>query len=221
MTFLKYPILFLLLAVCHLGFAQIPLTESLGDKIDYAKPKEYTLAGIEVEGSQPGNESIVRLLSGLNVGEKIQLPGDKISEAIKALWKQNLFEDIQIYLVRTIGNDAFLKIKVVEKPRLSKFAFRGKVKKNDADEIRGKIRLVKEKVVTDYTLGYIKNVVRDFYINKGFYNAKVDITTVKDTSAKTPHVIVYINVNKGKKVRISNLTFHGNEVVASWKLRRK
>lgn len=221
MTFTKYAIFIFLLAFCKLSVAQIPLDATTNEKVDYAKPKEYTLAGIEVECSQFTDKNIIRLLSGLTVGEKIQLPGDKISEAIKSLWKQNLFEDVKIYLVKTIGNDAFLKIEVVEKPRLSKFSFRGKVKKNDADEIRGKIRLVREKVVTDYTLGYIKNIVKDFYVNKGFYNAEVTITTEKDTTAKTPHVIVYINVNKGKKVRISDLTFHGNTVVKSWKLRSK
>ena len=221
MTFLKYPILLFLLTFCQLSFAQIPLDANTGDVVDYAKPKEYTLAGLEVECSQYTDKNIIRLLSGLTIGDKIQIPGDKISETIKALWKQGLFEDVQIYLVKTIGNDAFIKITVVEKPRLSKFSFRGKVKKNDADEIRGKIRLVREKVVTDYTLGYIKNIVRDFYVNKGYYNATVTITTEEDKTAKTPHVIVYINVNKGKKVRISDLNFHGNTVVKSWKLRRK
>lgn len=221
MTFFKYAIFIFLFAFCKLSYAQIELGSSNTEPIDYAKPKEYILAGIEVECSQFTDKNVVRLLSGLTVGEKIQIPGDKISEAIKTLWKQSLFEDVKIYLVKTIGDQAFIKIEVVDKPRLSKFSFKGKVKKNDADEIRGKIRLVREKVVTDYNLGYIKNVVKDFYVNKGFYNAKVDITTEEDKTTKTPHVIVYINVNKGKKVRISKLNFHGNEVVKSWKLRRK
>ncbi|MCC6181558.1 MAG: outer membrane protein assembly factor BamA [Bacteroidia bacterium] len=195
-----------------------PATNTL---LDWAKPKEYTIAGIEVECSEYTDKNIIRLLSGLNYDDKIHIPGDDISEAIKNLWKQGLFEDVQIYLVKTIGDKAFLKIVVIEKPKLSGFSFRGKVKKNDADEIRGKIRLVKEKVVTDYTLGYVKNIVRDFYVNKGFYNAKVDITTEVDKKAKTPHVIVYIQVTKGKKVRIKNLNIYGNSVVADWKLRRK
>ena len=221
MTFIKYSFLFLLLALCKLSVAQeIPVDNNVST-LDWAKPKEYTVAGIEVECSEYTDKNIVRLLSGISYGDKVQIPGDKISEAIKNLWKQTLFEDVKIYLVKTIGNDAFLKISVVEKPRLSKFSFRGKVKKNDADEIRGKIRLVKEKVVTDYTLGYIKNIVRDFYVNKGFYHAKVDITTEVDKLAKTPHVIVYINVTKGKKVRIKNLNIEGNTIIADWKLRRK
>ncbi len=223
MTFLKYAILFFLLALCKISVAQvIPLDPNNSlEMLDWSKPKEYTIAGIEVECSEYTDKNIIRLLSGISVGDKVQIPGDKISEAIKNLWKQSLFEDVKIYLVKTIGNDAFLKIAVVEKPRLSKFSFRGKVKKNDADEIRGKIRLIREKVVTDYTLGYIKNIVKDFYVNKGFYHATVEITTEPDKTAKTPHIIVYINVIKGKKVRIKNLNLYGNTVVADWKLRRK
>ena len=221
MIFLKYAVFFLLLAIGNMASAQIISSESgSSEPIDWAKPKEYTIAVIEVESTET-DKNVIRLLSGISSGDKIQIPGDKISEAIKNLWKQGLFEDVQIYLTKIIGDQAFLKIVVVEKPKLSKFSFRGKVKKNDADEIRGKIRLVREKVVTDYTLGYIKNIVKDFYVNKGFYHTTVDITTELDKSAKTPHVIVYINVNKGKKVRIKNLNINGNTVVADWKLRRK
>ena len=221
MTFLKFVLFFFLLAICNIASAQIISSESSSaELIDWAKPKEYTVAIIEVESTET-DKNVIRLLSGISSGDKIQIPGDKISEAIKNLWKQGLFEDVQIYLTKTIADQAFLKIVVVEKPKLSKFSFRGKVKKNDADEIRGKIRLVREKVVTDYTLGYIKNIVKDFYVNKGFYHTTVDITTEVDKSAKTPHVIVYINVNKGKKVRIQNLNINGNTVVADWKLRRK
>lgn len=221
MNFIKSFILFSLLVLAISASAQVGLEPNSNLPIDYSKPKEYTLAAIEVECSQYTDKNIVRLLSGLTIGDKIQIPGDKIGEAMKSLWKQGLFEDIKIYLVKTIGNDAFIKIEVTEKPRLSKFSFRGNVKKNDADDIRGKIRLIREKVVTDYTLGYIKNTVKDFYVNKGFYNAKVEITSEPDKTTKTPHVIVYINVTKGKKVRIQNLNFHGNTVVKSWKLRRK
>ena len=223
MTFLKYSILvFFFLAFYKTGLAQVvPVELNSSEAIDWAKPKEFTIAGIEVECSEYTDKNIVRLLSGITYGDKVQIPGDKISEAIKNLWKQSLFEDVKIYLVKTIGDDAFLKIAVVEKPRLSKFSFRGNVKKNDADEIRGKIRLIREKVVTDYTIGYIKNIVKDFYVNKGFYHTQVTITSEPDKAAKTPHVIVYINVVKGKKVRIKNLNLNGNTIVADWKLRRK
>ncbi len=221
MTFLKYSLLILFLSFCGFSNAQVLLDGASTNSIDWAKPKEFTLAAIEVECSMYTDKNIVRLLSGLTAGDKIQIPGDKISEAIKTLWKQGLFEDVKIYLVKTIGNEAFLKIEVLEKPRLSKFSFKGGVKKNDADDIRSKIRFIREKVVTDYYLGYIKNIVKDFYVNKGFYNTEVVITTQDDKTAKTPHVTVFIDVIKGKKVRIQNLNIYGNTVVSTGKIRRK
>jgi outer membrane protein insertion porin family len=221
MKLIKLPFLCLLLMLSQAGFSQILLESSqASDPIDWAKPKEYTLAAVEIECSQYTDKNIVRLLSGLTPGDKIQIPGDKISEAIKNLWKQSLFEDVKVYLVKVIGNEAFLKIIVVEKPKLYGFFFTGSVKKNDADEIRTKIRFVREKVVTDYTLGYIKNIVKDFYVNKGFFNAEVTINVTPEKSTKTPHVNVSINVKKGKKVRIKNLNFYGNTIVKSWKLRK-
>lgn len=194
--------------------------DSVAD-IDYNIPKEYTIGGIEVSGANYTDKNVVKLLSGLVVGDKIKIPGDKTGDAIKALWKQGLFENVKIFQDKIIGNTIFLRIDITERPRLSKFAFRGKVRKNEADEIRGKIRLVREKVVTDYALGFVQNTVRDYFVNKGFYNAQVSITQEPDRTTKTPHTIIYINVKRGKKVRIKNLIFHGNNVLASWKLRRK
>jgi outer membrane protein insertion porin family len=221
MKLIKLPFLCFLLVLSHIGVSQVLLdSPTNSDPIDWAKPKEYTIAAIDIECSIYTDKNIVRLLSGLTVGDKVQIPGDKISEAIKSLWKQSLFEDVKIYLEKIIGNDAFLRIVVIEKPRLFGFTFSGSVKKNDADDIRAKIRFVREKVVTDYTLGYIKNIVKDYYVNKGFYNAEVTITVTPEKTSKTPHVNVVINVKKGKKVRIKNLNFYGNTVVSSWKLRK-
>ena len=111
-------------------------------------------------------------------------------------------------------------IKVTERPRLTKFAFKGGVKKSDADDLRGKIRLLKERVVTDYMIGSIKNTVRDYYLEKGYYFNKVDITQKRDTMSKTPHTILTIKVTKGRKVRIGQVNFIGNKVINSGKLRR-
>ena len=158
MIFLKHTLFLFLFAFSLAGMAQITGDSLSVPSLDYAKPKEYSIASVSVTCSEFTDKSVVRLLSGLQEGEKIQLPGDKIAEAIKSLWKQGLFEDVQIYLLKTIGKEAFINIVVVEKPRLTKFGFSNNVKKNDADDIRGKLRLVPGKVITDFTIGYIKNI---------------------------------------------------------------
>ncbi|MBA3662867.1 MAG: outer membrane protein assembly factor BamA [Bacteroidetes bacterium] len=184
-------------------------------------PKKYRIGGVVVEGAKFTDPSVVVLLSGLQKSDEITVPGDKISDAIKALWKQSIFEDVQIIQDKIIGHDIFLIIRVVERPRLSKFSFEGNVKKSDADDIRNKIRLVKERVVTDYMLGSIKNTVHDFYLDKGYYYNKVELLTKRDTTTKTPHIVLVIKVTKGKKVRIQDVNIIGNTIIPDWKLRRK
>lgn len=184
-------------------------------------PKKMRLGPIQVEGAFFTDKNVIILLSGLTQGDEIFLPGDKISEAIKKLWKQGMFEDIQIIEDKIIGNDIFLVIKVIERPRLTKFKFKGDVSKSDADEIRAKIKLLQERVVTDYMIGTIKNTVNDYYLDKGFFHNKVTITQQKDSMSKTPHTIVTIQILKGKKVRIQDVNITGNKLFKSWQLRRK
>ena len=188
---------------------------------NFRNAKKYRIAAVRIEGVKFTDPSVVKLLSGLTEGDEIPLPGEQITDAIKKLWKQGIFENIDVALEKTVGNDAFIVIKVVERPRLSKFKFEGDVRKSDADDIRAKIRLLKERVVTDYMIGSIKNTVRDHYLNKGFYFNKVDIIQKKDSNAKTPHILLTIKVDKGKKVRIKDVNITGNTVLQSWKLRRK
>jgi outer membrane protein insertion porin family len=208
----------LLLALAVPGLAQ--QSDSLLMEA-FRSAKKYRLAAINVDGVSYTDKSVIVLLSGLTAGDEITVPGDKITDAIKALWKQGIFEDIQIIQDKVIGNDIFLTIKVVERPRLSKFSFKGDVKKGEADDIRNKIRLLKERVVTDYMLGTIKNTVRDYYAEKGYYFNKVDIIQVKDTTTKAPHTIVTIKVEKKKKVKIQDVNIHGNTILSDGKLRRK
>ncbi|MCE3260325.1 MAG: bamA, partial [Bacteroidetes bacterium] len=188
---------------------------------DIRTPKKYRIGGVEIEGAQFTDRSVIKLLSALEVGDEITIPGDKTSDAIRTLWKQSLFEDIQIIQDKVIGNDVFLIIKVVERPRLSKFKFEGDVRKSEADDIRAKIRLVKSRIVTDYMLGSIKNTVRDYYLDKGYYYNQVEIIKTRDTTAKTPHILLSIKVTKGKKVRIQDVNIIGNTVIKDWKLRNK
>jgi outer membrane protein insertion porin family len=190
--------------------------------LESSKNKQrYRLGPIAVEGAVVTDKSVIKLVSGLTEGDEISVPGERITDAIKKLWKQNLFEDVQILRDKVIGNDLFLIIKVVERPRLTKFAFKGDVKRSEADDLRNQIRLMKERVVTDYLLGNVKNMVREYYINKGYYYTKVDITQVRDSSTRSPHVVLTINVDKKRKVKIAEVYIHGNTVLSDGKLRRK
>ena len=89
--------------------AQIQVGNDLSE-IDYSLPREYEIGGITVTGVEYVDPAVVVMLSGLRVGMTVKIPGDKITQAIKNLWDQGLFEDIQITQTQRLGGKIFINI---------------------------------------------------------------------------------------------------------------
>lgn len=180
-----------------------------GYDLDYLTPKTYEIAGIDFEGAENFDTRVVALVAGLQVGDNIQLPGDKVSAAVENLWKQGMFEDVQIKVTRIQGRMVFLKICLVERPRLEKFKFHG-VKKGEADKLKEQLNIVTGDVVTENLLRTSVNKIKGYYIDKGYTRAEVTADTEPDTTGR---VIINFRVDRGKKVKIDSLIFAGNERV--------
>lgn len=186
--------------------------------MDFSTPRDYEIGGITVSGADHLDQNVLILLSGLSVGDKIQVPGEKISTAIENLWKQGLFEDIKITSAKISGSTIFLIIEVEERPRLSKFSLKG-MTKSEADDLREKIKLIKGKVVTDGMISSTENLVKDFFVDKAYLDVNVDIKKEKDPQFDNS-VILFITVTKGYKVRVKDINFIGAKSIGTFKLRR-
>ena len=176
----------------------------------YEAPREYEIGGVVVSGTRFLDEQVLINLSGLLVGDTIEIPGEKISRAISNLWKQGLFSDIKISIGRVQGNRVFLDLQLSEKPRLSRFTFSKGVSKSEADKIREKIQLQRDKVITENLLTNTKNAVKDFYIDKMYLNVQVDIKEYRDTQSVNRDILEII-VEKGKKVHVKSIEFEVSE----------
>ena len=214
--------LFALLALASVGVnAQVVIGGQGQYDIDYLTPKTYTIGGITFENAERFDSRMILLVAGLQVGDEITVPGDKIATAIDNLWKQGMFEDVKISATRIQGSNIFLKITLKERPKLSKFKFVG-VKKSDADKLREEMHIAVGDVVTEHLLQTCSNKIRNFYIDKGYTNIKVSASTEVDTSdTKQNRVIVIFNADLGKKVKIDSLTITGNNDIPYNKLVRK
>ncbi len=219
----KFKFKFSLSLFCILHFAFFIAKAQVqvgGDSLtfDYQQPKQYVIGGVNVSGTRFLDESVLINISGLVVGDTIDVPGEKISKAIQALWKQGLFSDVKIAISRIQGDRIFFDLQLMEKPRLSKFTFKG-VGKSEADKIREKIKLERDKVITENVLTSTKNVVRDYFKEKGFLNTQVEIKEIKDTLLLNRNILE-IEVKKGKKVHIKHIYFEGNTEFKDAKLKR-
>ena len=141
------------------SYAQVESIGSDDQQINFAQPKEYELGGITVSGIRYLDEGVLITLTGLNIGERFKIPGDKIATAIENLWKQGLLSDIKVTATKINGDRIFLNFELSERPRLSKFAFSG-ISKNEADKLRDKLQLVKGKVITENLIQITKNQVK-------------------------------------------------------------
>lgn len=202
------------------SYAQVESIGTNDQSLDFASPKEYELGGITVSGVQYLDEAVLITLTGLNIGERFKIPGDKIATAIENLWKQGLLSDIKVTASKINGDRIFLNFQLSERPRLSKFAFSG-ISKNEADKLRDKLQLVKGKVITDNLIQITKNQVKDYYIDKGFLFVETTITTERDTVGGPNQELMRIQVANKKRVKINKVTFHGNTQFEEKKLRRK
>jgi len=160
MNFKFFPFVILISVFSLLSVSSFSQITIGGDyEIDYSNPKEYTIGGITVNGIQYLDDNVLIMLSGLSVGEKVTIPGDKVTQAIEKLWKQGLFEDISISASTVQGDLIFLEIEIQERPRLSRFSFKG-VRKSEIDNIRDEIKLTRNDVVTDNLLIRTKTIIK-------------------------------------------------------------
>jgi outer membrane protein insertion porin family len=197
----------ILLLVAYSGFTQITIGDDLS-RISYERPSDYVIGGVEVVGVEYLDKNVIVMLSELEVGSTITVPGDEITGAIRKLWDQGLFDNIGISATKVQGNKIFLRIKLKERPRLAKFSFTG-IRKSEADDIREKINLSRGDVVTDHLMIKTKRIIKDFYKDKGYLNAQVIIEEKPDKEYESFEDLI-INIKKNKKVKIKYIAIEGN-----------
>ena len=169
---------------------------------------EYEIGGITVSGADNLDKNVVILLSGLTVGDKVSVPGGKLSTAVKNLWKQGLFSDITIYVTEKQGSRIFLDLHLTELPKLSKFYFTG-IKKTWKDDLREELKLQRGNIVTENLIITSKNKIERYFIEKGYRDVAVEIIQTPDTAIRNT-VILGIKVQAGNRVKINDIVFHGN-----------
>ena len=206
-----------LLFAVNTSNAQISIGDDI-DVIDYSLPHDYEIGGITVSGIQYLDQKVLVLLSGLKVGETVKVPGQKVTDAIKKLWDQGLFENIVITATKIQGDVIFLNIHLQERPRLSKFSFKG-VKKTEADKLRENMHIARGDVVTDNLLVRVDNVIKDYYHDKGFLNADVDIKQIRDTT-RINNVDLVFNVKKNERIKIYQINIQGNENLSNQQIKK-
>ncbi|MBQ5577167.1 MAG: hypothetical protein IIT37_14040, partial [Bacteroidales bacterium] len=179
--------------------------------VNYDSPKDYIIEGITVSGIKYLNKQAIIQISGLKVGQKVAIPGDQITRSVEKLWRQGLFSDVSIGITSTTPDGkVFLDIKLEERPKLNKVTYKG-IRKGEKEDLENKVNLIPGTKITDHTLTKTRNIIMQHYYEKGYYNVDVRTVEVPDTNLQNVSNLI-INVDKGKKVKILNITPIGDSV---------
>ena len=206
-----------LLLLCLAVLAAFPVMAQI--KLDYDNPKTYLLAGLTVEGAEYSDKDAIVARSGLAVGSTVTIPGMQISDVVRRLWEENLFSEVSIRVDNVVADKIFLVIEVKERPRISEFNFVG-INKSQADDLREQINFIRGTILTESKKTSATRVIRNYFIEKGFFNITVNIQEESDKIIRNG-VIVNININKGPRVKIAELRVVGNEAFTAMKVRSK
>ncbi len=183
-------------------------------------PKKYKISKITVSGNRYFDETLLASIANLSVGDEVTIPGgDNFSKAITKLWAQNYFSNIEIFITNLSEKNIEIEIAVTERARLSQFHFLG-ISKSNADDLMGKVGLVKGRIVTENSKQNAIEVIKKFFSEKGYERCNVLIQEIKDSAIANSISLNFI-VNKGSKVKIDNIAFEGNYAIDALKLKKK
>ncbi|WP_039866721.1 outer membrane protein assembly factor BamA [Pedobacter sp. BAL39] len=219
--------LILLLLIGLPSMAQIrpksnPATPSLkvnGTDLDYFNPKEYTIADVTLTGTKYLDKDVIITLSKLIKGDRIVLPGEATANAIKTLWEQGLFDDIQLDITKLTDDSVYFDIQVVERPRLTSFDIKGVSKSQRTDILEKLNGKAGKSIINDNLYNTTTSTIKKFLLEKGYFFTSVSYQSKPDPNEEN-NVILEVNVDKGRKVKVHEIKFTGNQDFSAAKLRK-
>ena len=208
----------MLLALSGVSLTMSAQQKIVNPDITYSgTPKTYKLAGLTVTGIEGYEDYVLTGISGLAVGQELEVPGTAITDAVKRYWKHGLFSDVSILADSIVGDNIYLKIYLAPRPRISTINYNG-LKKTEREDMDKKLGLLKGGQITPNMIDRAKILAKKYFEDKGYKNAEVFIRQRDDVAAKN-QVILDIDVDKKEKLKVRTITIDGDNQLGDKKIK--
>ncbi len=186
--------------------------------ISYAgTPRQCEIGGLTVKGVEGYEDYVLLGLSGLSVGQVIEVPGTEITEAIKRYWRNGLFSKVAITADSLVGNKVYLCVHLTTRPRVSAINYNG-LKKSEREDMDSKLGIMRGSQITPNMIDRAKILAKKYFDDKGYNNAEIEIIQRDDVTSKN-EVILDINVDKKAKMKVRQIIFEGNDQLSDKKIK--
>ncbi|REA62178.1 outer membrane protein assembly factor BamA [Dyadobacter luteus] len=193
-------------------------TSSSAISFDAADPKEYTISEVTVSGTQFLDPNSMISISGLKPGDKVRIPGPAIPSSVRKMMDFGTLDDVEIMATKVEGEKIWLNIHIKERPRLNRVSFSG-IRKGERETLNDKVKLIKGRVITPTVIKNTQLIIKKYYMDKGFYNTKVKVLQIPDSTRG--QATLNFTITKGKKVKIEKIDIQGNTAISDRTLKRK
>ncbi|HAR73944.1 MAG TPA: outer membrane protein assembly factor BamA, partial [Flavobacteriaceae bacterium] len=187
--------------------------------LDYTNARTFKLKDIVVTGDSKYSKNQIIRYAGFAIGEEIELPGTKVNNAVKKLWRSNIFSDIDLYVDKIEGNEVTLELALVSVPSLGEIKING-VKKSQREDLIKQNKLNPGVKITQSLINTTNNKIKDYYTGKGYPNTTINVER-QPIAGKEDEENITLNVNRGERVKIKKIIFEGNENLTAARLRKK
>ena len=186
--------------------------------ISYAgTPRELVLGGLNVSGIDGYEDYMLTGISGLQVGQKVSLPGNEITDAVKRYWRHGLFSFVQISADSIVDNKVYLHITLQAHPRVSTINYIG-LKKSEREDMEEKLGLLRGSQIHPDVINRAQILAKKYFDDKGFKNADINIQQRTDVAQKN-HVILDVIIDKKEKMKVRNIVIVGNKQLKTGKIK--
>lgn len=164
---------------------------------------EFVVKDMRVEGLQRISEGTVFNYLPVNIGDT--LDSVRIGEAIRALYEQNMFDDIEM---RRDGDTLVVVVK--ERPSIENFTIDGNkdIKTEDLMESLRGVGLARGRTFDRSVLDNVEMFLREQYYDRGKYGVEIE-TDIIDRPNNT--VAIKIDVKEGERAKIRQVNIVGND----------
>ena len=207
-----------LLAALLFSIGAVAQEKIVNPEISYAgTPRSGVLGGIAVSGVEGYEDYMLAGISGLTVGQKIELPGQEITEAVKRYWKHGLFSKVQIAADSIVGDKIYLHFYLALRPRVSTINYIG-VKKSEREDLEAKLGLLKGSQITPNMIDRAELLAKNYFDDKGYKNADISIRQRDDVANKN-QVILDVVIDKKEKMKVRQIIIEGNDNLSDSKIK--
>jgi outer membrane protein insertion porin family len=164
---------------------------------------EFVVRDMRVEGLQRISEGTVFNYLPINIGDTIDKV--RIGEAIRALYAQELFDDIEM---RRDGDTLIVVVK--ERPSIESFEIEGNkdIKTEDLTDSLRSVGLARGRTFNRSVLDNVEMFLREQYYDRGKYGVVIE-STIQDRPNNTVRIMV--NVKEGDRAKIRQVNIVGND----------